>query len=116
MLDEMTPEQFLEWRAYSILEPFEDVRTSYYLASIVKALWDINRDTKKHPQPLELEKFLIQFGTNFAPLIVAPDGSAPRGPLGPAPTKLQSPEEKSRNLKIWAMAMAGGSGGAKKKK
>jgi hypothetical protein len=107
MMDEITPEQFLEWRAYSILEPFEDVRSSYYGASVVKALWDINRDTKKHPQPFELEKFLIQFGSNFAPLIIPGDGSAPRGPIGPAPTMSQTPEEKGRNLRIWAMAMAG---------
>ena len=110
MMDEITPEQFIEWRAYSILEPFEDVRSSYYLASITKALWDIARDTKKHPQPFELDKFLIQFGHNFAPLIVPGDGSSkvPSGPVGPAPSMTQTPEEKSRNLRIWAMAMAGG--------
>ena len=107
-MDEITPEQFIEWRAYSILEPFEDVRTSYYLASITKALWDINRDTKKHPQPFELDKFLIQFGHNFAPLIVPGNTKLPSGPVGPAPTMTQTPEEKSRNLRIWAMAMAGG--------
>jgi hypothetical protein len=106
MMDEMTPEQFMEWRAYSIMEPFEDQRSSYYMASIVKALWDINRDTKKHPQPLKLEDFLLQFGVNFAPLIIKP-GEEHRGPLGPAPQMTQTAEEKSRNLKIWALAMAG---------
>lgn len=106
MLDEMTPEQFVEWRAYSILEPFEDVRFSYYMASVTKTLWDINRDTKKHPQPFPIDQFLLEFGTNFAPLIVKPGEEKKVGGVGPAPKMTQTPEEKSRNLKILAMAFA----------
>jgi len=103
MMDEMTPEQFVEWRAYSILEPFEDQRSSYYQASIMKTLWDIARDTKKHPAPFPLDQFLLKFGEGFAPVEKAP---AARGPVGTAPTRNQSPEEKTRNLQIWAMSFA----------
>lgn len=95
---EITPQQFLDWRAYSLIEPFADVRSDYHAAMIVKALWDINRDVKKHPQPFPLESFVLQW-TAFTP--------AGRG-MAPAPTNTQTPEERTRNLSLWAMACAPG--------
>jgi len=90
MLSEMTPQQFIDWRAYSIIEPFADVRSDVHAAMIVKALWDINRDTKKHPHPFKLEDFLPQF-TAFSG--------------GPTFKNTQTMEERRRNLELWALAL-----------
>jgi hypothetical protein len=96
MLEEMTPEIFMEWRAYSLIEPFEDVRNDYRIAGVVKALWDINRDSKKHPQPFNVEDFIFRFKMGFEKNVA----------VGSAPTRNQTPQERTRNLKLWALAFA----------
>lgn len=62
MLRGMTAQQFMEWKTYAELEPFDEVREDYRAASIVKALWDIARDRKAHPEPFPLDRFLLRFG------------------------------------------------------
>ena len=89
MLSEMTPQQFIDWRAYSFMEPFADVRSDVHAAMIVKALWDINRDTKKHPAAFKLADFMPQFTAFIG---------------GPTISNTQSLAEKRRNLELWAMA------------
>lgn len=58
----MTAEQFLGWKDYADLEPFDETREDYRNANIVKALWDIARDRKKHPEPFPVEQFMLKFG------------------------------------------------------
>ena len=90
MLEEMTPQQLIDWRAYSMMEPFADVRSDVHAAMIVKALWDIARDTKKHPAAFKLEDFMPQFTAFMG---------------GPKLTNTFSEEVKRRNLELWAMAL-----------
>jgi hypothetical protein len=47
---------------YSDLEPWDEVRADYRAASVVQALWNIHRDTKKHPIPFTIKTFLLKFG------------------------------------------------------
>jgi hypothetical protein len=61
MLREQSGKQFFEWQAYAELEPFSERRADYRTASIVKALWDIARDTKKHPSAFKLDDFVLNF-------------------------------------------------------
>lgn len=62
MLREMPSQAFFEWMAYSDLEPWSEERADYRSASVVHAIVNMNRDTKKHPEPIELDKFLLKFG------------------------------------------------------
>lgn len=61
MLHDMDHKQFIGWQAFYALEPFTPTRADYNSAMIVKALWDINRDPKKHPQPFLVENFRIDW-------------------------------------------------------
>lgn len=67
MLRSITSEQFFEWVEYSRLEPFDATREDYRIASVVQAIVNMNRDTKKHPDPLPIEDFLLRFGDTPAP-------------------------------------------------
>jgi hypothetical protein len=62
MLRGITAEQFMDWKFYAELEPFDEIRQDYRTAWIVKALWDIARDRKAHPEPFPVEQFLLRFG------------------------------------------------------
>lgn len=61
MLRNMPAKQFAGWQAYDALETFSRKRMDYLIASIVQTLWNINRDTKKHPDPFKLDDFLLEF-------------------------------------------------------
>lgn len=61
MLAGMTAKCFYGWMAYDALEPFGERRQDYRTASIVTALWNIARDTKKHPDPFKYSDFVIDF-------------------------------------------------------
>lgn len=63
----MSSKQFLEWRHYAELEPFDEERADIRTADIVRTLWNIARDTKKHPEPFKLKDFVLQFGPPEAP-------------------------------------------------
>jgi hypothetical protein len=45
----MSAKQFMEWKIYSQLEPFDEFRADLRTAHIVQALYNIYRDQKKHP-------------------------------------------------------------------
>lgn len=45
--------------AFVELEPLE--RDTYQLAYITQTLWNINRDTKKHPEALPISDFVLNF-------------------------------------------------------
>lgn len=52
----------MRWQAYCELEPFGELRDDYRFASIVQAMYNLQRDPKQHPSPFELSEFVIQFG------------------------------------------------------
>lgn len=62
MLREMSWFEFLEWEAFYQLEPFGEIRDDYRAAQIESALYNVWRDTKKHPQPFPIQDFLLKFG------------------------------------------------------
>jgi len=62
MLGQITWRQFLEWEAFSELEPFDEERADIRSAQIVAALANIHRDRKKRRTPFKLSDFLLQFG------------------------------------------------------
>lgn len=51
MLRSLTAEQFLGWMAFSRVEHFGELRADFRAASIVEALWNVNRDPKKRSEP-----------------------------------------------------------------
>lgn len=53
---------FLRWRYFSELEPFGELRQDYRAASIVQALYNLQRDTKKHKDPFPITEFVLKFG------------------------------------------------------
>ena len=57
----MSAQLFLEWEAYSNLEPFDEIRADYRAASIVAMIANVNRDPKKNP-PFTLDEMRIKFG------------------------------------------------------
>ena len=61
MLRSLTAEQFLGWMAFSRVEHFGEVRADFRAASIVEALWNVNRDAKRRPQPYTINDTLGHF-------------------------------------------------------
>lgn len=70
MLASMTTTQFNEWRVYDELEPFGEERMDWRIASVCQALWNIARDTVKHPRPWPVSDFLLAFGDTPMPEVV----------------------------------------------
>lgn len=62
MLRQISIGQFLEWMAYAELEPFDEVRDDYRIASVVQMIANVNRDTKKQPKPFPISEFVLKFG------------------------------------------------------
>lgn len=93
MLDEITPEQFENWQAYSLLEPFDEMRGDYRTALIVKTMWDLKRDRKRHPRPFPIEQFLFTYG-----------GASSSSKS--APTRKQTVAERSAALRALARSYA----------
>lgn len=46
---------------YDELEPFGYIRSDLQAAGIIQALWNIARDTERHPSPIRLSAFLSDF-------------------------------------------------------
>jgi hypothetical protein len=59
MLRGLTAKQFTEWEHFAQLEPFDETRQDYRIASIVTMLANINRDPKK--KGYELSDFVLKF-------------------------------------------------------
>lgn len=66
MLSEITWKQFLEWVAYSGVEPFDETRSDIRAAQIVTMLANVNRDPKKKRTPYEIKDFILNFGDDVA--------------------------------------------------
>jgi hypothetical protein len=62
MLRGMTKRQFLEWHAFSELEPFDAERDDIRFASVVQALMNIFRDRKRRSSPFTLDDAMLKFG------------------------------------------------------
>lgn len=62
LLRSLSLRELRDWRAYADLEPFDETRADYRAASIVWAVVNMNRDTKKKPRPWPLKDFLLKFG------------------------------------------------------
>jgi len=54
--------RFREWQIFEELEPHFEDQMNYHAAHLVQTLWNIYRDTEKHPEPFPLGKFLMYFG------------------------------------------------------
>ncbi len=57
----MTAQQFLRWQAYEAIEPFSGKAADLRISSVVQALYNINRDTKKKSQPFTLLEIYAHF-------------------------------------------------------
>jgi len=60
MLRGMSFRQFMEWRAYADMEPFDEVRADQRTADIVRTLINLNRGKRK---AISLEDCVLKFGT-----------------------------------------------------
>jgi len=67
MLRSITLSQFFEWMVYSELEPFDEVRADYRTAQVVQTLINMNRDTKRHPNPVPINECVLPFGDTELP-------------------------------------------------
>lgn len=56
----LTAKQFREWEHYAALEPFNEERQDYRIASIVAMLYNINRG--KDVEALDLDGARVKFG------------------------------------------------------
>lgn len=65
MLRGMSASQFQEWRAYADLEPFDEERADLRAASIVQAIYNVNR--RKGSRPIALKDCALVFGPNTEP-------------------------------------------------
>ena len=86
MLRALRPLELLEWQVFEGLEPFEPERGDYRMASVCQALWNIARDTKRHPRPFPIKDFLVLFGD------------------AGQPTRRQTWQEQKRLLTMYAQA------------
>ena len=62
MLRSITLSQFYEWMTFAEFEPFDEARDDYRTAQIVQTLINMNRDTKRHPEPIPINDCLLVFG------------------------------------------------------
>ncbi len=60
MLRSLTAKQFVEWEHYARLEPFNELREDYRIASIVQMLANVNRG--KNQRAYTLQDMVIRFG------------------------------------------------------
>jgi hypothetical protein len=60
MLASMSWKQFLEWEAFCELDPFDEDRDDIRTASIVAAIYNVNR--KKGRRALRIQDVLLLFG------------------------------------------------------
>lgn len=73
----MTGRQLLEWQAYSEVEPFGQERADLRLASILRMLFSINRDTEKVPEVPGLGEFYASFLAEVQSYLRPPDEKPP---------------------------------------
>ena len=59
MLRSLTAKQFAEWEHYARLEPFNELRQDYRVASIVQMVANVNRG--KNQAAYSLQDFMLKF-------------------------------------------------------
>lgn len=57
----MTGRQFLEWMAYSEIEPFGEERADLRLAATLRMIFAVNRDSQKTPDVPSVRRFYSAF-------------------------------------------------------
>jgi hypothetical protein len=62
ILGSLSLDQLLEWQVFSELEPFDEVRMDLRFASVVEAVLNVFRDSKKKPIPYRLKDTVLYFG------------------------------------------------------
>jgi hypothetical protein len=62
LLREMSYKEFRDWQIFDELEPFTQTRTDMLFASIVAAMYNLQRDRDKHPDAFPVSDFLMLFG------------------------------------------------------
>lgn len=82
----LTAKKFLEWEAYSILEPFDDTRADYRSASIATVIANVNRGTNQ--RAYKLDDFLLKFGVQEVALAGQPKSVS------------QTPEQQEAMMRI----------------
>lgn len=60
MLRSLTAKQFAEWEIYASIDPFDELRQDYRVASIVQMIANVNRGAKQ--KAFKIEDFLLRFG------------------------------------------------------
>lgn len=55
------------WRAFDLLEPLPDRRGDWNLAQIAQLVANVNRDSKRRPEPFRLDEFVL-FPLKLRPL------------------------------------------------
>jgi len=61
MLASMSAAQFVEWRAYASLEPFDEERADLRAAIVAATIANVHRDPKRHPTPVGVDVFMPRF-------------------------------------------------------
>lgn len=57
----MSSRQVSEWLKFCEVEPLPGHRADYHAAMIVAAIYNVHRDQKKHPKPLQANEFLPEW-------------------------------------------------------
>lgn len=56
----LSGQQLAEWEAFLQIEPLEGDKTEFMLAQLCSIVANVNRDSKKRPQPFEVKDFMLQ--------------------------------------------------------
>lgn len=74
-----------EWMAYYGLEPFGQERENMHAGLVTSAVYNVNRDPKKHRKPFSPGDFMLEFDS------------------AGAPKEARSPEEIYALFRTWAV-------------
>lgn len=64
---EVDSAEFAEWMAYAEVEPFGPEREDQRAGIVAALIANVNRDSKKRPEPYDVEDFLPRWETRVAP-------------------------------------------------
>lgn len=59
LLDTVSYEELLRWGELNAISPIGEWRADVRSAQIVAMMANINRDTKRHPEPFQIKEFLL---------------------------------------------------------
>ena len=61
-MQEIDSEEFSWWLAYAQVEPFPSEKAELGSAMISSVVANVNRDSKRKPEPFTLKDFMLDFG------------------------------------------------------